>query len=94
MIFVQRKSAAPLEDHPRQKGTAHKENPGPPPLPGKKLEASTNPVREKRDKPHLETHVDDEHQTILPHSPGYILSMPCYVLLCDALLYHDLLSYD
>ena len=58
-----------------------------------KLEASTNPVREKRVKPHLETHVDDNNQTISPHSTGYILAMPCYALLCDALLYHVLLSY-
>ena len=36
LSFVERKSAESLEDHPRQKGTAHKENPGPAPLPGKK----------------------------------------------------------
>ena len=31
--------------------------------------------------------VDDEHQTILAHSPGYIFAMPCYPMLCDALLF-------
>ena len=31
--------------------------------------------------------VDDEHQTILAHSQGYILAMPCYPVLCDALLF-------
>ena len=34
-IFVERKSAESLEDHPGRKGTALKENPGPQPLPGK-----------------------------------------------------------